>query len=90
MTIIPFDFAMPTGLGFIGKPLLYQEDFYVYRDQFFHFCGPAMKSIPYGDHLFNTILSIWCKTISGLPIIYLINILASFVPFILAWIFLLS
>lgn len=36
MTTTPYHFAMPTGLGFAGELLVYQEDFHTNRVQLFH------------------------------------------------------
>ena len=47
---------MPMGLSFTREPLVYQEDFHVYRDQLLHLFRPITRSIPHGHHFSYSVL----------------------------------
>ena len=46
---------MLMGLVLVGELLVYQEDFYTYRDQLCHLFGLIIEYIPYEDNFAHSI-----------------------------------
>ena len=56
MTITLIGFTVLRGLGFIGEPVVYQEDFHVHCGQLLHLFGSIIGCISLEDYFSYTIL----------------------------------